>query len=129
MTVTSLMAATAEASASPSPLPPASAAGISLQSAMPYLTMAIGFISVINNGLVLVVIIQSTVLKKRLENTLLFNQSLADGVVGCLLILRLTTTLVTYYTGVGGELLCRVWMPGECILHLYKCIFFSFVIG
>jgi hypothetical protein len=64
------------------------------------------------NLFVLVIIATSQSLKKRLENGLIFNQSLLDCLSGLFLVLILTTKQQSgvYYTGMWGEIVCRIWM-------------------
>ena len=75
----------------------------------------VGFVCVINNGVVIYVIVRSPKLNKRLENSLLFNQCLIDIVTGICLVCRLTTTLNIPFVGLLGEIICRCWASGTIL--------------
>jgi uncharacterized membrane protein YkgB len=89
----------------------------SLQQSMNYVYPVVGFIGMIENIFVLVIIATSRYTKKRLENSLIFNQSLMDGLSGLFLIFMPTTTLSNmYYSGPWGEFVCRFWVSAYTAL-------------
>ena len=77
----------------------------------PYLYAIVGFIGIINNLFVAVIFATSIQLKKRVENILLFHQSVIDSVTGLMLILSFTTSITQIaYTGLIGDFICKYWM-------------------
>ena len=77
----------------------------------PYLYAFVGFIGIMNNLFVAIIFATSIQLKKRVENILLFHQSVIDSVTGLLLILSFTTTVTQIaYTGLVGDFICKYWM-------------------
>ena len=82
----------------------------------------IGAVALIGNTMVVVVIFQYTKMRRKLTNIYVINQSLIDGVAGLFLIL--TQAFHFYFdrrlSGIGGEILCRVWaaqIPLWGLLH------------
>lgn len=97
---------------------------------MPYVYTIVGFIGMTTNLFVLVIIATSQSLKKRLENGLIFNQSLLDCLSGLFLVLILTTKQQpgVYYSGIWGEIVCRVWMGQFALWTTLQASIFSLLV-
>ncbi len=86
------------------------ATSFSFQTIAPYVYAFIGCVGIVANAFVAIIIATSPTLRKRFENSLLFNQSLIDGVTGLLLLASLTGSLHITQTGWFWEFICRYWM-------------------
>ena len=88
-------------------------ATVSFQSAAPYLYTAVGIVGLTLNMFVMFILATGPTLKKRMENSLLFNQSLCDGAASLFLMLNLTNNLITSFSGIWGEIMCKFWIPAS----------------
>jgi hypothetical protein len=112
-------------STSPAPL---AASSITFATVSPYIYTFVGLVGIAANTFVAVVIATSPTLKKRIENSLLFNQSLIDGVTGLLLVANLTTSLPMTQTGGFWDFVCRYWMSGTPLFAALQASIFNLVI-
>jgi hypothetical protein len=101
----------------------------SFEESMNYVYPVVGFLGMIENIFVLVIIATSRTLKQRLENSLIFNQSLMDGLSGLFLIFMPTTTLTNmYYSGPWGEFVCRVWVAAMPLWATMQASVFGLIV-
>ena len=77
----------------------------------PYMYTIVGFLGIMGNLFVAVIFATSIQLKKRVENVLLFHQSIIDSITGLLLILSFATNIGhVAYTGLLGNFICKYWI-------------------
>jgi hypothetical protein len=107
----------------------AASSTLSFQAAMPYVYTMVGFVGMATNLFVVLVIATSSTLKKRLENSLIFNQSLLDFLSGLFLVLTLTTSRTyIYFSGPFGEVICRIWMSSYPLWTTLQASIFGVVV-
>jgi hypothetical protein len=93
-----------------------------------YIYTFVGLVGIAANTFVAVVIATSPSLRKRIENSLLFNQSLIDGVAGLLLVANFTTSLPMTQTGGFWDFVCRYWMSGTPLFAALQASIFNLII-
>jgi hypothetical protein len=101
---------------------------ITFAAVAPYIYTFVGLVGIAANTFVAVVIATSPSLRKRIENSLLFNQSLIDGVAGLLLVANLTASLPMTQTGGFWDFVCRYWMSGTPLFAALQASIFNLVI-
>lgn len=107
---------------------PSGTSSVTFAAFAPYIYAVVGLVGIATNMFVAVVIVTSPSLRKRIENSLLFNQSLIDSVTGLLLVANLTASFPVTQTGGFWDFVCRFWMSGTPLFAALQASIFNLVI-